>query len=80
MAALFGQLHPLITIPDMVRAQAMLVKRLGIDTLFSVVGGSMGGESRINSTSDASGGPSVRSTDGSLGRSSYCRMGYFARR
>ncbi|MCA0318038.1 MAG: homoserine O-acetyltransferase [Proteobacteria bacterium] len=34
---------PLITIPDMVRAQAMLVKRLGIDSLFSVIGGSMGG-------------------------------------
>lgn len=34
---------PLITIPDMVRAQAMLVKRLGIDSLFCVIGGSMGG-------------------------------------
>ncbi|MGU9979843.1 homoserine O-acetyltransferase [Phreatobacter sp. HK31-P] len=39
----YGLSLPLITIPDMVRAQAMLVKRLGIDTLFSVVGGSMGG-------------------------------------
>jgi homoserine O-acetyltransferase len=42
-----GQPHglslPLITIPDMVRAQAMLVKRLGIDSLFCVIGGSMGG-------------------------------------
>ncbi len=42
-----GQPHglslPLITIPDMVRAQAMLVKRLGIDSLFCVLGGSMGG-------------------------------------
>jgi len=34
---------PVITIGDMVRAQAMLVDRLGIDTLFSVIGGSMGG-------------------------------------
>ncbi|ODN72646.1 homoserine O-acetyltransferase MetX [Methylobrevis pamukkalensis] len=34
---------PMITIPDMVRAQAMLIDRLGIDTLFCVVGGSMGG-------------------------------------
>jgi homoserine O-acetyltransferase len=34
---------PMITIADMVRAQAMLVDALGIDTLFAVVGGSMGG-------------------------------------
>ncbi|RCL00858.1 MAG: homoserine O-acetyltransferase [Candidatus Tokpelaia sp. JSC189] len=34
---------PVITIGDMVRAQAMLVDRLGIDTLFAVIGGSMGG-------------------------------------
>ncbi|MBN9020673.1 MAG: homoserine O-acetyltransferase [Rhizobiales bacterium] len=34
---------PVITIRDMVRAQAKLVDRLGIDTLFSVAGGSMGG-------------------------------------
>ncbi len=34
---------PMITIRDMVRAQAMLIDRLGIDQLFAVVGGSMGG-------------------------------------
>lgn len=34
---------PVITIRDMVRAQAMLVDRFGIDQLFSVIGGSMGG-------------------------------------
>ncbi|RCL02562.1 MAG: homoserine O-acetyltransferase [Candidatus Tokpelaia sp. JSC188] len=34
---------PVITISDMVRAQVMLVDRLGIDTLFAVIGGSMGG-------------------------------------
>lgn len=34
---------PMITIADMVRAQAMLVEALGIETLFAVVGGSMGG-------------------------------------
>lgn len=35
---------PVITIiGDMVRAQAMLIDRLGIDTLFAVIGGSMGG-------------------------------------
>jgi homoserine O-acetyltransferase len=34
---------PVITIRDMVRAQAMLLDHLGIESLFSVVGGSMGG-------------------------------------
>jgi homoserine O-acetyltransferase len=40
---LWGLDFPVITIPDMVRAQAMLIERLGIETLFCVVGGSMGG-------------------------------------
>ncbi|ABD89805.1 homoserine O-acetyltransferase MetX [Rhodopseudomonas palustris] len=39
----WGLDFPIITIPDMVRAQAMLIDRLGIDRLFCVVGGSMGG-------------------------------------
>jgi homoserine O-acetyltransferase len=39
----WGLDFPVITIPDMVRAQAMLLDRLGIDSLFCVVGGSMGG-------------------------------------
>jgi len=39
----WGLAFPVITIADMVRAQAMLVKALGVDTLFAVVGGSMGG-------------------------------------
>lgn len=34
---------PLVTIRDIVRAQAMLVSHLGVDQLFAVVGGSMGG-------------------------------------
>lgn len=34
---------PVVTIRDMVRAQAMLVDHLGIDKLFCVAGGSMGG-------------------------------------
>lgn len=34
---------PVVTIGDMVRAQAMLIDRLGIARLFAVVGGSMGG-------------------------------------
>jgi homoserine O-acetyltransferase len=40
---LWGLDFPVITIPDMVRAQTMLIDRLGIETLFCVVGGSMGG-------------------------------------
>src|SRR5918998_4838179 len=39
----YGLDLPVITIRDMVRAQAMLVDRLGIDTLLAVIGGSMGG-------------------------------------
>jgi homoserine O-acetyltransferase len=39
----WGMAFPVITIADMVRAQAMLVSALGIDRLFAVVGGSMGG-------------------------------------
>jgi homoserine O-acetyltransferase len=39
----WGLDFPVVTIPDMVRAQAMLLDRLGIATLFCVVGGSMGG-------------------------------------
>jgi homoserine O-acetyltransferase len=34
---------PVITIRDMVRAQAMLLDHLGIESLFAVAGGSMGG-------------------------------------
>ncbi|MEO9336591.1 homoserine O-acetyltransferase [Mesorhizobium sp. SB112] len=39
----YGLDLPVITIRDMVRAQAMLVDHFGIDQLFAVVGGSMGG-------------------------------------
>jgi homoserine O-acetyltransferase/O-succinyltransferase len=39
----WGLDFPVITIRDMVRAQAMLVDHLGIDSLLAVVGGSMGG-------------------------------------
>ncbi len=39
----YGLDFPLVTIGDMVRAQAALIDHLGIDTLFAVVGGSMGG-------------------------------------
>jgi homoserine O-acetyltransferase len=39
----YGLTMPVVTIRDMVRAQARLLDRLGIDTLFAVAGGSMGG-------------------------------------
>ncbi len=39
----YGTDFPVVTIPDMVRAQAMLLDRLGIKSLFCAVGGSMGG-------------------------------------
>ncbi|HVY57970.1 MAG TPA: homoserine O-acetyltransferase [Xanthobacteraceae bacterium] len=39
----WGLDFPVITIRDMVRAQAMLLDELGIDSLFAVAGGSMGG-------------------------------------
>jgi homoserine O-acetyltransferase/O-succinyltransferase len=39
----YGLDMPVVTIRDMVRAQAMLVDHLGIEQLFCVAGGSMGG-------------------------------------
>tara|TARA_B100000686_G_scaffold75598_1_gene81559 strand:+ start:1250 stop:2446 length:1197 start_codon:yes stop_codon:yes gene_type:complete len=39
----YGLNFPVITIADMVRAQAMLLDHLGIEKLFCVIGGSMGG-------------------------------------
>lgn len=39
----WGTRFPVITIADMVRAQRALVAELGIDSLFSILGGSMGG-------------------------------------
>jgi len=39
----WGLDFPMVTIRDMVRAQAKLIERLGIDSLFCVLGGSMGG-------------------------------------
>jgi homoserine O-acetyltransferase len=42
-SAPYGLKFPVITIGDMVRAQAMLLDALGVEKLFSVIGGSMGG-------------------------------------
>jgi homoserine O-acetyltransferase len=39
----YGSRFPIITIGDMVEAQAKLIDQLGIDTLLAVAGGSMGG-------------------------------------
>jgi homoserine O-acetyltransferase len=39
----YGLDLPVVTIKDMVRAQALLIDSLGIETLFCVAGGSMGG-------------------------------------
>lgn len=39
----YGQQFPIITVHDMVRAQAGLLDALGIERLFAVIGGSMGG-------------------------------------
>jgi len=39
----YGLTFPVITVADMVRAQAMLLDHLGVETLLAVVGGSMGG-------------------------------------
>src|SRR6476619_5441584 len=39
----WGLEFPVITVRDMVRAQAMLLDYLGIDSVFAVAGGSMGG-------------------------------------
>src|ERR1044072_6792379 len=42
-AKLWGLYFAFMAMPDMVRAQVMVIDRLGIETLFCVVGGSMGG-------------------------------------
>ncbi len=39
----YGLDFPLVTVRDMVRAQALLMDHLGIASLFAVIGGSMGG-------------------------------------
>ncbi|MFT4935728.1 MAG: homoserine O-acetyltransferase [Pseudoalteromonas distincta] len=48
----YGLTFPVITIADMVRAQAMLLDVLEIETLFAVVGGSMGGMQALQWAAD----------------------------
>jgi homoserine O-acetyltransferase len=48
----WGLSFPVITIADMVRAQVMLVDALGVDQLFAVVGGSMGGMQALQWAAD----------------------------
>ena len=40
---IYGANFPIITISDMVKAQKLLIESFGIEKLFSVIGGSMGG-------------------------------------
>ncbi len=48
----YGLDFPVITIADMVRAQAMLIDALSIDQLFCIIGGSMGGMQVLQWVSD----------------------------
>ena len=48
----WGLSFPVITIADMVRAQVMLIDALGVESLFAVVGGSMGGMQALQWAAD----------------------------
>lgn len=48
----YGLSFPVITVRDMVRAQKHLIAHLGIDTLTSVIGGSLGGMQALQWTVD----------------------------
>jgi len=44
----YGLRFPSITVADMVRAQAMLIEALGVETLFLVIGAGLGGMQALN--------------------------------
>ena len=48
----YGLTFPVITVADMVRAQKLLLDALGIEQLFAVVGGSMGGMQALQWAAD----------------------------
>ena len=48
----YGLKFPMVTVADMVRAQAMLVGALGIEKLYAVIGGSMGGMQALQWAAD----------------------------
>jgi homoserine O-acetyltransferase/O-succinyltransferase len=48
----YGLSFPMVTLADMVRAQKMLLDALGIEQLFAVVGGSMGGMQALQWAAD----------------------------
>ncbi len=48
----YGLTFPVITIADMVRAQAAFIEALGIERLFTVIGGSMGGMQALQWAAD----------------------------
>jgi homoserine O-acetyltransferase/O-succinyltransferase len=48
----YGMDFPVITVRDMVRAQALLLDAVGIDRLYAVIGGSMGGMQALSWTAN----------------------------
>lgn len=43
----YGLSFPIVTVPDWVKVQALLLDKLGIDSLYAVIGGSLGGQQAL---------------------------------
>lgn len=43
----YGLTFPVVTVPDWVKVQALLLDKLGIDHLYAVIGGSLGGQQAL---------------------------------